>query len=112
VEVLATERAAEVVRRVAASGREDLVLVLGTGCCDSTAPYLYDRYLPGADAVRVGEVAAVPVFAPASLERLYPGRDGLVLDVEEGVLSDSLSLESEHGCRLVLRLREPNPSAG
>ena len=64
MEVLATERAADVVRRVAASGREDLVLVLGTGCCDSTAPYLYDRYLPGADAVRVGEVAAVPVFAP------------------------------------------------
>ena len=112
MEVLATERAADVVRRVAASGREDLVLVLGTGCCDSTAPYLYDRYLPGADAVRVGEVAAVPVFAPAFLDRLYPGPDGLVLDVEEGVLSDSLSLESELGCRFVLRLREPHPAGG
>jgi uncharacterized protein (DUF779 family) len=112
VEVLATERAADAVRRVAATGREDLVLVLGTGCCDSTAPYLYDRYLPGADAVRVGEVAGVPVFAPAFLDRLYPGRDGLVLDVEEGVLSDSFSLESEQGCRFVLRLPEPHPAPG
>jgi uncharacterized protein (DUF779 family) len=112
MEVLATERAADAVRRVAASGREDLVVVLGTGCCDSTAPYLYDRYLPAADAVRVGDVAGVPVFAPAFLDRLYPGGEGLVLDAEDDVVSDSLSLESEQGCRLVLRLPQPHPPPG
>jgi uncharacterized protein (DUF779 family) len=48
-----TPRAEDVVRRVAEGGREDLVMVLGTGCCDSTAPFLYDRYVPGPDAVEV-----------------------------------------------------------
>ena len=41
--VRATAEAEEAVRRVAASGREDLVMVHGNGCCDSTAPYLFDR---------------------------------------------------------------------
>ena len=101
--VRATDPARAVVARVAASGRQDLVLVLGTGCCDSTAPFLYDRYYPGADAVRVGEVGDVPVFAPGWLATLYAGDDGPVIDVVEGETNDSFSLESEHDCRLVLR---------
>jgi uncharacterized protein (DUF779 family) len=104
VKVEATDRASAIVERVKASGREDLVLVLGTGCCDSTAPYLYDRYYPGSDAVPVGDVAGVTVYAPRFLADLYEGSDGLVVDVEEGVLTDSFSLESELGCRFTLRL--------
>ena len=92
------------VRRVAEGGREDLVMVLGTGCCDSTAPFLYDRYYPGPDAVRVGEIAGVPVFAHEWLAKLYAEGDGLTVDVDEGVISDSFSLESEYGCRFTLRV--------
>ncbi len=105
--VTATEAARAAVRRVAEAGREDLVMVLGTGCCDSTAPFLYDRYYPGPDAVRVGDVAGVPVFAHRWLADLYADHDGLVLDVDEGVVSDSLSLESEHDRRFTLRVRAP-----
>lgn len=101
--VSATPAAEAVVRKVARSGREDLVMVLGTGCCDSTAPFLYDRYYPGPDAVRVGEVAGVPIYAHPWLAELYAGDDGLDLDVVEGVLSDSFSLEAEQGCRFTLR---------
>ena len=101
----ATERAEAAVRTVEASGRTDLVMVLGTGCCDSTAPFLYDRGYPGPDAVAVGDVAGVPVFAHAWLARLY-GEGGLVLDVDEGVVADSFSLETEHGRRFTLRLPE------
>ena len=107
--VVATEAAEETVRLVQREGREDLVLVLGTGCCDSTAPFLYDRYAPGPHAVRVGEAAGVPVFAPRWLADLYRDDDGLQLDVDLGVVSDSFSLESEHGRRLTLRLLSPAP---
>lgn len=103
VNVLATELARRVVRRVAASGRTDLVMMLGTGCCDSTAPYLYDRYEPARDAVRVGDVDGVPIYAPAFLARLYE-KDRLVIDALEDVVADSFSLETEHGCRFTLRL--------
>ena len=96
--------------RVKAEGRTDLVMVLGTGCCDSTAPYLYDRYYPGSDVVRAGAVAGVPVFAHEWLARLY-GDGELVVDVDEDVPNDSFSLESEYDCRFTLRTepRERRP---
>jgi len=100
----ATEAAAAIVRRVAASGRQDLVIVLGTGCCDSTAPYLYDRYYPGPDTMRIGEIAGVPVHAHRWLAELYGEGDGLIVDVDEGVTNDSFSLESEYDCRLTLKV--------
>src|SRR5207248_11423487 len=38
VKLVATDRAEAVVRKVVDTGREDLVMILGDGCCDSTAP--------------------------------------------------------------------------
>jgi uncharacterized protein (DUF779 family) len=105
--VEASDAARDAIRRVAASGREDLVLVLGTGCCDSTAPYLYDHYYPGRDAVQVGDVQGVPVFAHRWLADLYAGSHGLQVDCRQDVVSDSFSLESELGCRLTLRVEIP-----
>jgi len=102
----ATEAAAAAVRRVRDGGRSELVMVLGTGCCDSTAPYLYDNYLVEPDAQQVGEVDGVPLFAPRWLAELYPAGETLTLDVDEGVLNDSFSLESEYDCRFTLRVPE------
>jgi uncharacterized protein (DUF779 family) len=104
LKVKPTPAAEAAVRRVAEGGRQDLVMILGTGCCDSTAPFLYDRYIPGPDAVEVGQVAGVPVLAHGWLAKLYRDGDGLVLDVDEGVQSDSFSLESEYDCRFTLRV--------
>jgi uncharacterized protein (DUF779 family) len=102
--VTATAKAEEAVRLVESSGRTDLVMVLGTGCCDSTAPFLYDRgYYPGADAIGVGAVAGVRVLAHGWLARLYPDDEALIIDVDENVVADSFSLETEHGRRFTLR---------
>ena len=79
-------------------------MVLGTGCCDSTAPFLYDHYLVEPDAVRIGEAGGVPVFAHAWLARLYDGDRTLEVDVDEGLVNDSFSLESEYDCRFTLRV--------
>jgi uncharacterized protein (DUF779 family) len=109
--VSATTGAEGAVRAVAASGRKDLVMVLGTGCCDSTAPFLYDRYYPGPEVVEVGRVAGVPVLAHRWLAELYGEGDGLELDVDENAASDSFSLETEHGRRFTLRaLPAPRPA--
>jgi uncharacterized protein (DUF779 family) len=101
--VSVTPQAEAVVRKVAAGGREDLVMVLGTGCCDSTAPFLYDRYYAGPDAVEVGRIAEVPIYAHRWLADLYASGDALEVDVDEGVVGDSFSLESEYDCRFTLR---------
>lgn len=52
--VTPTPRAEVIVARVARQGRPELVVVMGTGCCASTAPFLYDRYYPGSDVSVVG----------------------------------------------------------
>lgn len=104
MEVRATADAEAVVRKVAEGGRQELVMVLGTGCCDSTSPFLYDSYYTGADVAEVGQVAGVPVFAHRWLADLYGDDEGLEVDVDKGVVNDSFSLESEYDCRFTLRV--------
>jgi hypothetical protein len=71
------------------------VFTIGTGCCESTAPFLYEDFWPGPDAEAVGEVAGVEVFAPEYLRSLYPGNDGVVIDVDDGLMAESMSIETE-----------------
>jgi hypothetical protein len=42
------------------------------------------------------------VFAPAYLRTLYPGSDGVTVDVEDST-AESMSIETEYGCRFMLR---------
>jgi uncharacterized protein len=107
--IASTPAAASVVRRVQDEGRDNLVMVLSNGCCDSTAPYLYDNYLPEPESSPVGDIAGVSVVAPGWLARLYPGEELLTIDVEQGVVEDSFSLETEFDCRFVLRAPVPEP---
>jgi uncharacterized protein (DUF779 family) len=102
--VTVTAEAETIVRRVRDDGRENLIMVLGTGCCDSTSPFLYDNYIPEPDSQPVGVIEGVEIVAPRWLADLYPGDEGLVVDVDAGVLNDSFSLESEYDCRFTLRV--------
>ena len=102
MQVEATQRAVEVVQRMRRSRTGALTITIGTGCCESTAPFLYEDFWPGADQAEVGQVAGVAVYAPEYLRSQYPGTDGVVLDVTDE-LAESLSVETELGCRLILR---------
>jgi uncharacterized protein (DUF779 family) len=101
--ITGTPAAARVVERARQDRPGELVFTIGTGCCESTAPFLYEDFWPGPDAEPVGEVAGVVVFAPAHLRALYPADDGVVIDVDDGLMAESMSIETEYGCRFVLR---------
>jgi uncharacterized protein (DUF779 family) len=101
--VTGTIAAERVVERAKHDRRGALVFTIGTGCCESTAPFLYEEFWPGPDSESVGEIAGVAVFAPEHLRSLYPGDDGVVIDVEEGLMAESMSIETEYGCRFILR---------
>jgi uncharacterized protein (DUF779 family) len=101
--VEATAGAARIIEQMQALRPGALTITIGTGCCESTAPFLYEDFWPGPDQAEVGTVAGVAVFAPEYLRRSYPGDDGVVIDVIEGVDAESLSIETELGCRLILR---------
>jgi uncharacterized protein (DUF779 family) len=100
--VTATSRAASIVERAKEARSGELVITIGTGCCESTAPFLYEDFWPGPDQETVGEVAGVPVWAPEYLRRMYPGDEGVVIDVFDGI-AESMSIETEWDCRLFLR---------
>ena len=100
--VEATHRAVEVVERAGRERAGRLTITIGTGCCESTAPFLYEDFWPGPDQEEVGRVGDVPVYAPAYLRDLYPGDDGVVVDAVE-VDAESMSIETEWGVRLILR---------
>lgn len=101
MEIRATDAANAVVERARTERDGRLSITLGTGCCDSTAPFLYENHIAGYDHRPVGEVAGVEVLAPKLLRELYED-DSLVIDVEAGP-ADSLSLETEWDLRLTLR---------
>lgn len=100
--VTASPRAAEVVAEMATRRSGVLTVTIGTGCCESTAPFLYEDFYPGADQEPVGEVAGVVIYAPEYLRRLYPGDQGPRLEVVDE-MGESLSVETELGVRLALR---------
>ena len=104
--VTGTPEAAAVVERAGRDRRGSLTITLGTGCCESTAPFLFEDFWVGPEYAQVGDVAGVAVLAPEYLRRLYRDDDGVVIDVAEGVLLESLSIETEYGVRLMLRNRE------
>jgi uncharacterized protein (DUF779 family) len=103
MKVTATDRAARIVEQMRAMRSGRLTITIGTGCCESTAPFLYEDFWPGPDQEVVGHVGDVEVFAPAYLRKLYPGDEGAVVDVDEDYVAESLSIETELGCRFVLR---------
>lgn len=102
--VTGTAKAEAVIADMAARRAGTLTVTIGTGCCESTAPFLYEDFWPGPDQAPVGEVAGVVVYAPEYLRSTYPGDDGVVLDVVDE-LAESLSVETELGVRLILRGR-------
>ena len=103
-----TPVAAGAVRRVRAELGDDLTLLIGNGCCDSTAPFLFARYAPGRAEVLVAEVEGVPVHLEASLLPLFEGRE-IVIDAREDPGGDSFSAETELGLRFAME-RLPLPA--
>ena len=112
VNVVLTDSARELLARIRAQRRGPLSLVIGNGCCDSTAPFLFEAYVAGPNEARVGEVVGdVEVLLDRALLGLFEGRE-IVIDAADaagGPGEDSFSCESELGMRFSLD-RLPQPS--
>jgi uncharacterized protein (DUF779 family) len=103
VTVAATPRAERLVGRVReAHPGAALVFLLGSGCCEGTAPHLFTDYVLTPAHERVGQVGGVGVFADAHVRRLHAGR-AVTIDAEEDATADGFSAEIPLGWRFVLR---------
>jgi uncharacterized protein len=103
-----TAQAAAVVDHVSEERGGSLALVIGNGCCDATAPFLFADYLPGPTERLVCETGGVSVFVDESIFASFEGRE-IVIDASEDPQPDSFSCESELGYRFRLdRLPDPD----
>ena len=107
VSVVLTDAAAGAVERVRRELGDDLTLLIGNGCCDSTAPFLFSRYAPGPAETSLGQIAGLPVYLDAALVDLFAGRE-VVIDVRDDPGGDSFSAETELGLRFTME-RLPLP---
>jgi uncharacterized protein (DUF779 family) len=101
LKIVLTDAARAVLERVRSENGGNLVMVIGNGCCDSTAPYLFSDYLPGPNERLVGEIEELPVFLDDSVARPFAGTE-VVIDARDDPQPDSFSCESEIGYRFVL----------
>ena len=97
-----TARAAEVLARVRSERTGPLTFLIDGGCCEGTAPHLYEHAFLTSGAEKAGEVEGVPVYLQPAMVPLYADAD-VTIDVIEQELSDAMSIETEYGLRFVLR---------
>jgi uncharacterized protein (DUF779 family) len=102
--VVASESVKHLLEKVRKDRKGELVFYIGEGCCDATAPYLYENYIVEPDAIRVGDAFGVPVFTSRRLAALR-ANETYRLDVISAA-RDSFSIESDYGVQLVL---SPHP---
>jgi uncharacterized protein (DUF779 family) len=107
LEIVLTPSASDALGRTRAARGDDLTFVIGNGCCDSTAPFLFASYFAGPAERRVGEVEGVPVLLDASLADLFEGYE-VVIDAGPDPGGDSFSCETELGLRFSME-RVPVP---
>lgn len=99
--VALTDAAAEVVREVRAARSGELALVIGNGCCDSTAPFLFEDYLSGPTEREVTVLDGMRVLVDDAVAGSFAGRE-VVIDVADDPQPDSFSCEAELGYRFTL----------
>ena len=75
--------------------------MIGNGCCDSTAPFLFEDYLSGPNEREVAELEGVRVLLDDAIARSFEGRE-VVVDAAGDPQPDSFSCEAELGYRFFL----------
>ena len=95
-------RAAEVVARVRRERSGPLTFTIDGGCCEGTAPHLFEHAVLTAESAKIGEAEGVPVYLQPAMVPVYAEAE-ITIDVIDDPTADAMSLETEYGLRFVLR---------
>ncbi|MFN2377977.1 MAG: DUF779 domain-containing protein [Candidatus Binatia bacterium] len=101
-------RAAQVLDRIRAERSGPLSFVIDGGCCEGTAPHLYEDAVLTSAAEKAAEVDGIPVYLQSAMIEPYRNAD-VTIDVIDEPLSEAMSLETAQGLRFVLRENPKNP---
>jgi uncharacterized protein (DUF779 family) len=94
--------AAEVIERVRAERSGPLSFSIDGGCCEGTAPHLFEHYFQNdvvaSGAKPVAQIEGIPVYMTPAMAHIY--RDAVVtIDVGPDEMAEAMSLETEYGLR-------------
>jgi len=81
---------------------DTLVILVGGGCCENTAPILMKNFRVGRGDRFLGGVEGVNVYASAETYPLVSATPSII-DVTDGAGAGGFSLEVRRGVRLTLR---------
>lgn len=98
-----TEIAWDLIARIQETHTGDLVMIVSNGCCDGTAPYLYENYLPPANAYKMLENDQLKIYLSAFMADTSK-HIHYQIDAVPDAVNDSLSLESDLGFRFVIHI--------
>ena len=101
-ELRVSEGAAAVIREVRSDRGGSLTITIDGGCCEGTAPHLYEDYVVPAGCIEIGRFDDIPVYIPGPLGDQYADAR-VTIDVIDDPVSDAMSLETSLGKRLILR---------
>ncbi len=100
--IYTSDAATDAIRRVRSERSGPLTFSIDGGCCEGTAPHLFEHYVVPSGTEPVGQAEGVPVFMTPAMAEIY--RDAVVtIDVQPDEMSDAMSLETAFGLRFVLR---------
>ncbi|WP_027363881.1 DUF779 domain-containing protein [Desulfotruncus alcoholivorax] len=105
MQVLAHDSVAALLEKVRRDRKGNLLIYIGEGCCDGTAPYLYENFIVEPTAVQAGVAHGVPVYTSQRLAALHAGETWLLSVISS--VSDSFSIASDYGLQLVLSPQQP-----
>lgn len=106
-ELCVSAAAATVIREVRRTRQAEtdrdgvLTITIDGGCCEGTAPHLYENYVVPAGCVEIGRFDGIAVYVPPQLGDQYAAAR-VTIDVIDDPVSDAMSLETSLGKRLVL----------
>jgi uncharacterized protein len=101
-ELRVSESAAAVIREIRSDRGGALTITIDGGCCEGTAPHLYENYVVPAGCIEIGRFDDIPVYIPGTLGDQYADAR-VTIDVIDDPLSDAMSLETSLRKRLILR---------
>lgn len=101
--VILSEKAKQFIDRLEANIEDDLVMFIGSGCCDGPVPQLFKKsetVIPTNHEIIYDEGRLTIYFiAPMKFEPLFH----YTIDLQTNVINDSFSIESRYDCQFVLR---------
>ena len=101
-ELIVSDAAVAVIRETRKHRGGALTITIDGGCCEGTAPHLYENYVVPAGCIEIGRVDGIAVYIPGHLGDQYAA-SRVTIDVIDDAVSDAMSLETTLGKRLVLR---------